>query len=404
VRGKTVFLCLWAICMVLGGVRAGEAADWVVTPSIETKAQYLNNIFYSPTLRVSDYILSAGPKLDFNYNTEVTQLGGSLKFMGLHYTQNSNIDRIDQYYNIQGSTQATPRINLKLATSFVSTSTPSEYLAATGGVLTNNRLVSFISVSPGMTYNLTERWSTVLTYSFLNVSYQEEAYNNYLSHTINDRLNYLLNEKTTLIASITAYNAKYQKLGNTISALGPQLGFSRKFSEKWDMEFLGGVNINQINSNVAVLSFDNVSGFAAIRQRKQETSSITPFFTLGTDYRWEKGGMKINYVRNQSANAYQNQSQYNNFILNFTQQITEKLDFGLGPYVYLSSIKGGNSNYNSNYIGIRPVITYKLTEKTSLSANYSFSYRTVTGTTSYSYPINDVWLSLSYSYPLHYQH
>ena len=88
--------------MVLGGVRAGEAADWVVTPSIETKAEYLNNIFYSPTLRVSDYILSAGPKLDFNYNTEVTQLGGSLRFMGLHYTQNSNIDRINQSYTIQG--------------------------------------------------------------------------------------------------------------------------------------------------------------------------------------------------------------------------------------------------------------------------------------------------------------
>ena len=101
-----------------------------------------------------------------------------------------------------------------------------------------------------------------------------------------------MNEKTTLIASITAYNAKYQSLGNTIAALGPQLGFSRKFSEKWDMNFLGGANINQINSNVARSSFDNTTGFITIQQRKQKTSSVTPFITswheLPLGKRWDE--------------------------------------------------------------------------------------------------------------------
>jgi len=388
--------------MVVVGGRTGEAADWVMTPSIDIRAEYLNNINYSPILRKSDYIASAIPKLEFNYNTEVTQLGGTLRLAGLHYFHNDKLDRINQYYNIYGSTQATSRLKLNFGTQFISTSNPEETLIATG-VLTNANLVTSISVSPGFTYQLTERWSTDLTYTFFNVNYQASAYNNYLSHSINDRINYLLNEKTTLITSITAYYAKYQKLGNSITSLGPQLGFNRKFSEKWEMLFLGGANFNNIDTNLAVLSYDNVSGFATIRQRRQETSNVTPFFQLSTSYKWEKGGMSLNYVRNQSANAYQNQSQYNSFTANLYKNITERLDFGLTPFFYTSSIEGGRSNFNSNYIGIRPDLTYKLTEKFSLKASYGFAYRTASGSSNYAFPINNVWLSLNYSYPLHYQ-
>ena len=87
------------------------AADWVVLPSIETRAEYLSNINYSAIFKKSDYILSAVPNLDFTYNTEVTQLGGSLTLSGLHYLQNSNLDTINQYYNINGSTWQHPAYN-----------------------------------------------------------------------------------------------------------------------------------------------------------------------------------------------------------------------------------------------------------------------------------------------------
>ena len=113
--GKRVCFCLGVISLFLGGNEAGRAADWVLTPSIETRAEYLNNIFYSSTFKKSDYILSAVPNLDFTYNTEVTQLGGSLRLSGLHYLQNPNLDTINQFYNINGSTMATSRLRLNLA-------------------------------------------------------------------------------------------------------------------------------------------------------------------------------------------------------------------------------------------------------------------------------------------------
>ena len=51
-------------------------------------------------------------------------------------------------------------------------------------------------------------------------------------------------------------------------------------------------------------------------------------------------------------------------ILNINQSITDKLTFNINPYFYTSTIDNVVSDYNSNYYGIRPGITYKLTEKT----------------------------------------
>ena len=247
--GRKVCFCLWATCLFWGVNKAGLAADWVVLPSIETRAEYLSNINYSAIFKKSDYILSAVPNLDFTYNTEVTQLGGSLTLSGLHYLQNSNLDTINQYYNIKGSTAATSRLKLNLAAAFLSTTNPQQALNITN-IFTIRQRTNVISVSPGLSYNLTERWSTDLNYSFSNVDYQFSPFNNYITHTINNRLNYLYNEKTTFIASITAAYSQYQKIDNTIASLGPQIGFNRKFTENWDMTFLGGANFNQIESNV----------------------------------------------------------------------------------------------------------------------------------------------------------
>ena len=314
------------------------------------------------------------PNLDFTYNTEVTQLGGALTLSGLHYLQNPNLDTIDQFYNIKGSTMATSRLRLNLAGAYLSTTNSQEAVNATN-LFTIRQRVNALTVSPGLTYFLTERWSTDLTYNFYNVNYQSNPFNNYSTHAINSRLNYLYNEKTTFIASITANYSQYQKLDNTILALGPQLGFEYKFSEKFDFTFLAGANFSQVESNVSTVSFNNLNGFLNLPElQKQKTSNVNPFINIATKYRWQNGGINFTYTRNQSASAYQNQSQYNYFNLGFDQNLTERLRFAINPFFNLTTFQGGNSNYDQNYYGIGSQVNYDLTEKISVGANYRFSY------------------------------
>ena len=394
-------MCLWAICLVLGGSTPGRGADWVVLPGIELKSQYLNNINNSPTVKESDYIFSARPNVSLSYNTEVTKFEGKLALLGLAYMQNSNLDKINQYYYINGNHKATPRLSVSLLSSYISDSTNYAELEASGALI-SRRLRTAITVNPGVSYLFTERLSTSVGYGFNMVDYQSIAYNNYKTQTFTHGFDYLLNEKTTLLSRLTGSYNKYDETSNTIVALGPQIGFNHRYEEKWDISLLGGLNLSRTKTNVGVLSADNSLGFAQVKQPEQTSKNVAPFFTVGTNYRWETGALSLNYVRNQSANAYGNQSQYNNFNLNIDKSISDKLKLSLNPYFYTSTISSPGSDYNSKYYGIRPGITYKFTERTDIGAYYAFSYRSVTGSSNYSYPVNDVWVTLNYLYPLHY--
>lgn len=401
-RGK-VGVCLMVLCLVLGGMRAAGGADWVVTPGFEAKGQFMSNINNSPKNKQSDYIVSGRPSVAFSYNTEITQFQGTIALLGMHYMQNSELDRINQYYNFLASHKLTPRLGLNLGTAFITDSTASEELLASGTVINRQTRTSF-AANPGLSYFLTERWSTSLSYRFNLVDYQARAgrnYNNHEGHSLTHGFDYLLNEKTTLLSRLTASFSKYSN-NNTTAALGPQLGISHKYLEKWDLMFLGGLNINRVKSDTRVLAANTITGFLELRQRPQTSSSVSPFITLGANYRWQTGSLGLNYVRSQSANAYGNQSQYNNFNLNVNQTLTERLNFSLNPYVYTSTITNPGSDYSSIYYGVRPGLNYKLTEKASVGASYGLSYRSVTGPNSYSYPVNDVWLTFNYEYPLHY--
>ena len=298
---------------------------------------------------------------------------------------------------------ATNRLRLNLALAYLNTTDSHEAVNVTN-LLTIRQRTNALTVSPGFTYFFTERWSNDLRYRFYNVDFQSHPLSNYITHIINDRLNYLYNEKTTFIASITADYSEYQNLGNTIAALGPQIGFEYKFSERSDLNFLVGASISQVESNVRTTSFNNLFGFIITPElQKQRTSSVNPFITIGANHRWTNGGINFNYVRNQSPSAYRNQSQYNNFRMAVDQNLTERLRLAVNPYFNIDTIKGGNSNFNQYYYGISQRLAYKLTEKTSIGAYYRFSYVTNTGTHSNSYPINDVYIFLNYTYPLHYQ-
>lgn len=402
-RGRKVVLYLGIVCMILGGSRAGMGADWQVLPGIELKSQYLSNINNSPILKQSDYILSAQPNVSLSYNSEVSRFEGKLALLGLHYLHNSNLDRINQYYYINGDHKATSRLSLTLASSYITDSTSTAELQSSGAVI-GRQIRTALVANPGISYLLTERLSTSLNYGFNMVDYQNLAYNSYKGQTVTHGFDYLLNEKTTLLSRLTGSYYRYEDTANSIETLGPQIGFIRRYGEKWEVTLLGGLNFSRIKANVAVLSANNQFGFVQVVQEPQISRNMAPFFTVSTQYRWETGGLNFKYERTQSANAYGSQSQYNNFSLNMNQSLTEKLIFNLTPYFYTNTIPNPGSDYNSLYYGIRPGLTYKLTEKTAIGVNYAFSYRSVTGSTKYNYPINDVWFTLNYSYPLHYQH
>lgn len=396
-------ICGWCLLgLLLGGMTTGEAADWTLILDTDAKGQFISNINYSPRNRQSDYILSAQPRLALQYNTENTRLEGSLALLGLHYLSNSSLDRINQYYRLGGTYRLTPRWGLRLRAFYTSDSTLQEELTASG-VFINRTLRNAVGVSPGLSFNITERLSTYLDYVFKYTDYQSREYfYNYRTHSLTNGLDYLLTEKTILKGLVIANYTRYN-VDNNISSLGFQLGFNHKFTENLDLTLLGGAYIRRIKSNLRVLAFDTITGYLVVVTVPRTSTDASPFITLASAYRWPTGSVSLSYSRSQSASAYGSLSQYDNFSLNLNQRITERLSCNLNPYLIISTLDNPGSDYTSRYYGIRPGLSYNLTERLKLGVHYAFNYRQISGTRNYSFPVHDVYLVLNYSYPIHYQ-
>ena len=92
----------FALIMSLWATDLAVAADWSLVPSVTQKSEFNSNLNLTFTNPTSDYIFTLEPGADFNYKTELTHVQGHLGLSGQHYLSNSNLDHIDQNYQING--------------------------------------------------------------------------------------------------------------------------------------------------------------------------------------------------------------------------------------------------------------------------------------------------------------
>ena len=392
--GLAIIMSLWAADLAV-------AADWSLVPSVTQKSEFNSNLNLTFTNPISDYIFTLTPAADFNYNTEITQLQGHLGLSGQHYLTNSNLDHIDQNYQINGKYQATPKVNLSLNTSYIVDTTLLEELLTSGLVIGRSPRTSFLA-NPGMTYNITERLSSTINYNFTRVLYQAPQYTDYTTHQMGLTFNYLLrNERTTLTNNNIVRETLYPG-GNSYKTLGVYLGANHKFTENWEFNLLGGMNINKSDFATQVQDFSQFPFFISVVQKRVKHTKGTPYFNVSTTRRWTNLSLTAGFSRDQSPSAY-------GYVINFTRiyaslgyTFTERLTGTLGGSYSLSSQASQTNNLDYNYYTVTAQLAYKITEKLSVTPGYRFSqYDDVTG--GRSAQAHSAYVMLNYTYPIHYQ-
>ena len=390
-----------AIIMSLGAINLAVAADWSVVPSVTQKSEFNSNLnltYFSP---ISDYIFTLTPAADFNYTTEITQLQGHLGLSGQHYITNSNLDHIDQNYQINGKYQATPKVNLSLNSSYIVDTTLQDELLASGVVM-NRSPRTAIMANPGMTYNITERLSSMVNYNFNRVLYQSPQYTDYTTHQIGLTLNYLLkNEKTTLTNSNIVRETLYPG-GNSYKTLGVYLGANHKFRENWEFNFMGGLNINKSDFGTQVLDFSQFPTLVTVQQQRATHTKGTPYFNVSTTRRWTNLRVTAGLTRDQSPSAYGYVTNFSRVFASLGYEFTERLTGSLGGDYSLSTQASQANNVDYNYYSFTGQLAYKITEKFSVTPGYRFSqYDNITvGQPAHAH---SAYVMLNYTYPLHYQ-
>jgi hypothetical protein len=408
-----------AIIMSLWTVNFAVAADWSVVPSVTQRSEFNSNLNMTYTNPISDYLFTLTPAADFNYTSEISQLQGHLGFSGQHYITNSNLDHIDQNYQINGRYQVAPKVNLSLTSAYITDTTMTQELLASGLIMGRTPRQSF-AVGPGITYNLTERFLATASYNFNRVLYQSTQYTDYTGHQAGLNFTYLLkNEKTSLISNNIVRETLYAG-GNDFKSLGIYLGVSHKFSERWDVSFMSGANISFISSNTQVLDTSrgpfivNSNGqvvetsqgpFTATSNTKPvQSSNVTPYFNVSTNYRWStKLLFNATLKVDQNASAYGAVYETNQLFLSCAYNFTERLRGGLSGSYSMSNQTSQTITSRYNYYNLSPSLTYQITEKLSVSPGYNFQNSASLTSTGGSAHNHVGYIQLSYSYPLHYQ-
>jgi hypothetical protein len=318
---------------------------------------------------------------------------------GKHYLSNGQIDHIDQNFQINGWYQLTPRWKLSLNTAYISDTSLYEELVTSGLVMTRTPRQSILA-TPAVTYAVTERLSATFNYSFNNVDYPSQLYQNYTSQQAGLLLQQQLkNEKTTLIGNFLANQTVYPTLDNTYKSLGFYLGADHKFSPDWEITLMGGVNVTFMDFHTQALTPTQLFPFVISPQRViSHQTSAQPYVNLYATRRWTNLSLTGGYSRTQSPSAYGTISDTNQFYLTLAHDFTERWSGSLNGYYTLSNQISQRSPFRSSFLGLSPQLSYRLTEKLTLSPGYQFGQndaitinKIATGQT--------VWLMLTYIQP-----
>lgn len=391
-----------ALISIIGMCNLAGAADWSLVPSITQRSEFNSNLNLSPRNVISDYIFSLQPVADFYYTSEIAQLQGHLGLFGQHYITHDNLDHIDQNYQINGRYQATPKLNLSLGSSYISDTTLTEELLTSGLVIGRSARQAFF-ISPGATYNLTERLLATANYSFNRVLYQAPQFIDYTSHQAGLNFNYLLkNERTTLLSNNIVRETLYPG-NNSFKSLGIYLGVTHKFTERWNVTLMSGANISYYSFNTQVADSSLFPFVVQLKTKRINTSNVTPYISASTNYRWTNLAVTAGASRDQQASAYGAVYEVNRLYASVAYTITERLTAAVSGYYSLSNQSSQNLSSEYNYYSISPSFNYRITERLSVSPGYSYNNASsLSGTTSSAHN-HIVWIQFSYSYPIHYQ-
>lgn len=392
-----------AIILALWTPNLAAAADWSVVPTITQRSEFNSNLNFTSASPISDYIFSLQPAADFNYTTEISQLQGHVGLNGMHYITQSQLDHIDQNYQINGRYQVLDRVNLSLTSSYINDTTLLQELLTSGLVIGRTQRQSF-GLGPGVTYNLTERLLATASYNFNRVLYAAPQYTDYTNHQVGLNFTYLLkNEKTTLISNNIVRESLYAG-GNDSKTIGIYLGATHKLTERWDVSAMSGANINFYSFNTQVLDLSQFPFFIRLKTQQVNSSGVTPYFNLSTRYQWtNKLSASAGFSVDQQPSAYGAIYEVDQLSLSCTYNFTERLSGGLSAGYSLSNQSSQTVSSEYNYYNFSPTLTYQITENLSVSPGYNFQNGGSLTTGGTSAHVHSAWIQFIYAYPIHYQ-
>ncbi|GBE40186.1 hypothetical protein BMS3Bbin09_00060 [bacterium BMS3Bbin09] len=280
---KYIYTGLLALVLILTSTHS--FAKFTITPGIDVKGEYNDNIYLADTAKEDDFITTLAPDIRLKYSPN-SSLDLSLDY-GLdlrNYSRHSNLSEETHRMEMSASAKPFKRVFIDVADTYTRVPIDIRNKYASDNTITNMTDSNSFSVSTSVVLPVTTAISTTAGYNYSNLWFKDKGSTDSETHSVF----FVLNDKfSSKITGALKYN---------YSAYRPNLTGQQGAVVEYDKHD-GSVAINyQIASNFWV---DGEMGESWIDFDNRDNSRMT-FWNVGADYNLKiisGSSIGINYSR-----------------------------------------------------------------------------------------------------------
>lgn len=352
-----VFLCfgvLVASGSLLADVRQALALDNTMVPAIGVIERYSDNVLFSRTDAMDDFITTVHPSLGFFHESEITNLSSILESYLNYYAKESDLN--DQSYRAQLNmeSQFLERWEFKAGGEFNRDTTLESQLLETGRVYARDDRDQFEGDLRG-TFKVTELSSISLRYQYRQVEFESDDNVNYNVDTVNLTIGRQLKNQVDHISLNGGYSYNESRV-REIDTYSGGIGWSRELTDVYRIRFTAGYRSSK------TLDLD----------REEQTSDGLTFdvnlFRKGEVYE-----ALIGYRRGITNAASGEQLEFDRLYGRFQRNLSERSQIRIDGRYVLSRDDSDVISSDSRFFQIEPSYSYKVTENSVFSLSYRFS-------------------------------
>lgn len=381
-------LCLLLLMAALIAVPAViQAADTTLVPRLKVRGEYDDNVLFSRTTEIDDYLGILSPGLEFDYATAVMSLRSTLNLDILRYQDQDELNTENQRYAIDGTFGFIERLKMTAGLLYVDDTTLDSELEETGlvGVRSDRKRYEG---KGGLSYQVTEVSEIRMDYGYTKTDYDFVRYVDYDLHDLVLAYNRQLGTGRDTF-SVQPFFTRYDSDVSRVQMLGLFLGWIHAFHEKMDLTAYLGVRYSDIEYILAdrTETENKWGGMADIVLRYSQELAV---WSLGylADLRYSAYGEPINVHRGYGKVNW---------------RITERFGTEFAVSYYYTKSEGDiQIRYeNRRYLEIRPTVFYRITEDHRIELGYLYARDqdkavVVADDTA---DRNRVWISFNFSFP-----
>ncbi len=410
-KAKAIFFaCMF---LVFAFQETCEAAEWSVSPSIQLREDYDDNIFLSTLPHDSVTSTSVTPILNLGVASDIWQVGGEAALTRRRFPGHSELDSDAQNLSLGSSYKMEHDIWQLNASSSKTSYLAQDAINSQTGLFTNNNTIITNTVSPSWTWLITQLTQLQLTYSMGDTSYVNGASSglfDYRSSTVSANLSYQLDVNTQifLLPSYSVFRVPATAFESKTTSY--QVGVTHTFSETLKATLSIGersTSSEQTVSSIPSIPLSSGPSFCAFLslppnciEVTESSRSSSSLFNASLDKQFETVHLTATASRSFQPSAIGQEERTDAVSLSLSRPFTEKLTGNLAASGYkVSADTGSTSNRdNRRLYQIQPSLGWQWTPECNIGTSYSYTHlQSITSATpAISHAAN---LTLSYQWP-----